>query len=149
MERSRIRRLAASSALFCQTALALFAIFILLIGPIADEHFAERQINHQHVYSGYVSGDHVHGYELPHSHTRPNPAAEAGRDNVDSSQENATVSITSKTGLDSFPQVLTSALPPLATFRKLADGGAFPRHPEDDSLPSSASVVPPTRPPNS
>lgn len=43
----------------------LFAIF----APVIDHHYTERLLTHTHVYVNGAHADHVHDYELPHSHS--------------------------------------------------------------------------------
>lgn len=51
--------------LFAIALTFLFAIF----APVIDHHYAERLLTHTHVYVGGVHADHLHEYELPHSHS--------------------------------------------------------------------------------
>lgn len=47
---------------------AAIALFLSFYGPLLDHHFTERLAEHVHIYLGAVSAEHVHPYEVPHSH---------------------------------------------------------------------------------
>ena len=49
-------------------AVAFLALASPTVGPLLDHHFAERQPDHVHIYSGERVVDHVHPYGLGHSH---------------------------------------------------------------------------------
>ncbi len=47
---------------------ATYALFLPLLGPLADHHFAERRPSHGHIYSGDMPAQHLHPYETTHVH---------------------------------------------------------------------------------
>ena len=55
----------------CLRLFAVAAVSLLLLsflGPLLGHHYAERQPNHTHIYLGRVIPDHVHPYEVLHTH---------------------------------------------------------------------------------
>lgn len=49
---------------------AACALFLSFYGPLLDHHFTERLAEHSHIYLGALSVEHVHPYEVPHSHLK-------------------------------------------------------------------------------
>jgi hypothetical protein len=44
------------------------ALLLPFYGAFPDHHFTERVPGHVHIYLGEISGEHVHPFEVPHSH---------------------------------------------------------------------------------
>ena len=57
--------------LLCRLFLAITvgALLFPVFGPMLEHHFAERQFEHVHIYTGPTVPEHVHPYETPHSHS--------------------------------------------------------------------------------
>jgi hypothetical protein len=56
-------------------AAALFALFLPIVGPLDDHHFAERTHNHDHIYLNGVPVAHHHAYEGSPQHPHQESAA--------------------------------------------------------------------------
>ena len=50
------------------TVLSVGVFLINIIGPIVDHHFVERGHDHDHLYLGIASPDHIHLYDSKHRH---------------------------------------------------------------------------------
>ena len=50
------------------TVMALTALFLPLLGPLMDHHFAERQPLHAHIYPDGSAYGHLHSYETYNHH---------------------------------------------------------------------------------
>ena len=48
--------------------LSVLSLFVPSYGPSFDHHFAEKQLNHAHIYLAEKIPNHRHGYESAHSH---------------------------------------------------------------------------------
>ena len=48
--------------------LAVVAVLTVVVGPVLDHHFAERQATHGHVFLDEVTPDHAHMADESHAH---------------------------------------------------------------------------------
>lgn len=53
------------------------ALLLTVAGSIFDHHFAERSLEHHHLYVGGVSLHHTHLFQVPHTHAHGEDAASA------------------------------------------------------------------------
>ena len=80
------------------TAAALTALFLPLLGPLMDHHFAERQPGHTHIYLDGPAHEHLHSYETYDHHL----ISTAGG-NDEAEQAGTVVILTDTHGLGSGP----------------------------------------------
>jgi hypothetical protein len=132
-------------------AIAVGALMLPVFGPMLEHHFAERQLDHVHIYSGPTVPDHVHPYETPHSHSPGQTHNKADDVLRDSSSKSTTsqeiVYLTSQEGSE-------RGFGPFST--PLLRGDVFlPEPPDDwflsslahDDLPFETFIPPPETPP--
>lgn len=102
---------------------ALAALFLPLLGPVMDHHFAERQPGHAHMYLEGERRDHLHSYETDDHHIGRSTAS--GYDNA--GQDGAVVILTDTHGLGSgaagTPAYLRQAV--ILIFRHEGDANRF------------------------
>lgn len=56
-------------------AVAIAALSLSAIGPLADHHFAERHPGHDHIYLSPGAPNHAHPYQAAHSHSHGPPVS--------------------------------------------------------------------------
>ena len=132
-------------------AITVGALFLPVFGPMLEHHFAERQLEHVHIYVGTAVADHVHPYETLHSHSPSHTHDKADDVFRDSSSKSAPsqdiVYLTSQEGSE---QGFTPFSAP-----SLRGDVFFPDPPDDwflstlahDDLPLEAFIPPPEKPP--
>lgn len=129
---------------------AVFALSLSFSGPLIDHHYAERQLNHAHIYLGQFVPDHVHPYEVPHTHSHTQEAN--GRTSAQAPlSDKAPNDIVYLTSYDGMGQVFTQLTVPsihLALNSPDLEGDSFAfGTPEDDTFPQDVFIVPPKKPP--
>lgn len=107
--------------------IAIHALFQPLCCLILDHHFAERQPNHVHLYLRQVVPQHVHSYEIHHTHPRL-PEADNARSQGSPESNPAPDGILCLTNNDGMTRGIVQLTVP---FQHLSIG--FP-NPEDSSL---------------
>ncbi len=132
-------------------AIAVGALMLPAFGPMLEHHFAERQLEHVHIYVGPAVPDHVHPYETLHSHSPRHSYDKADDVFRDSPSKSATsqdiVYFTSQEGSE-------QGFAPFSTHLLRGDV-FFPDPPDDwflsslahDDLPLEAFIPPPSKPP--
>ena len=80
------------------TVAALAALFLPLLGPLMDHHFAERQPGHAHIYLDGAAHEHLHSYETYDHHLT---SMAGGKDEAE--QAGTVVILTDTHGLGSGP----------------------------------------------
>ena len=125
--------------------LVAYALFIPFFGPLMDHHFAERQLNHAHVYLGEVNQDHLHPFEAAHNHSS------AGHDHQAASRDTAPddiVYLTSNDGLSQgVPQITTASAHVAAQFPNPEEHNSTLNTPEDAVHYDDALLALPKKPP--
>ena len=130
------------------TLVAVSGLLLLLFGPVVDHHFAERQLPHRHIYLNQIALDHVHPFELSHTHLH-----EAGDPDTSSSLSGrkAPDDIMYLTSDDGMGQAVAQFTPPPAhlttSFLDLVDHRFAFGAPGGGSFPQGAFIVSPRRPP--
>ena len=131
-------------------ATLLFAMAVALLGPILDHHFAERQANHVHIYSGPVDPSHVHSYETPHDYLHARDGLEAsaeGPSSGDSPPDDIVYLTSNKEMLLFFDSVAAPTVYAAFAFLDSEDEPLISGISSDDKIPPEAIIVPPQRPP--
>jgi hypothetical protein len=132
---------------------ALVGVLVLLfpsIGPLADHHFAERGPNHEHIYLGEVVPDHVHSFQVRHTHDHAPATLEADSGEYSTADGGAEgiVYLTTEDGIGPSPGSV--AIP------SLLEEVFYPDPDDQDSpsgiihgegIPAGASIPPPDKPP--
>lgn len=99
------------------TMMALTALFLPLLGPFMDHHFAERQPLHTHIYPDGSAYGHLHSYETYNHHLL---TSEDGYDEQE--QIGAVVILTDSQGLGSGPTGTPAYLRTAATLMLAHEG---------------------------
>lgn len=107
--------------------IAIYSLSQPLCCLILEHHFAERQPNHVHLYLGQVVPQHVHSYEIPHTHPRL-PEADNARSQEAPESAPAPDSIVCLTNNDGMTQSGVQFTVPCSHLSR-----GFP-NPEDSSL---------------
>lgn len=129
---------------------AVSALFLLLLGPLLDHHYAERQPDHAHIYLGQFVPDHIHPYETPHAHFYTQEADDgiSGSALLSDETPNDIVYLTSYDGMGQVFTQLTVTLIHLAlNFPDLEDNHFAFDTVGDDSFFQNAFISPPKKPP--
>ncbi len=126
----------------------VYALFLPFFGPMLDHHFAERQYHHQHIYFGSAGVEHVHFYELAHSHTHYALATPPGNAPLGNESPNEVVYFTSQDGVgQSFLSFTATSLYVDFVVPDLGDNQFLFGFTNQDNLPPEIFIAPPKRPP--
>ena len=130
-------------------AIALFALFLPIVGPLDDHHFAERSHTHGHIYLNSRAASHQHALETKGAHWHGTPTASLMTGD-DGYRLGPTVYLTDPTvGLllavlnapsHNAPEALRPAPPRGKESNPLAPFAAIIRQPEEHSV---APLLPP------
>jgi hypothetical protein len=81
--------------------LALLVLFLPTVGPLLDQHFAERYFNHAHLYLGSPRPHHLHFYQELHARLYGPGAVPISSDNSTRGSGDGIVYLTSYDGAGS------------------------------------------------
>ena len=132
------------------TAVSLAVLFLPVLGPQLDHHFAERRPDHDHLFLGAAVPEHTHSFEGLHAHYHPipGPGTANGGGSHQGTPAQRIVYLTSDQGFGQGPLDLAS--------RVVQQSPVFPAHSanfrasgmvRNNVIPSSAFVGPPRKPP--
>ena len=131
-------------------ALSLVVLFLPVLGPQLDHHFAERRPDHGHLFLGPAAPEHDHFFQdrTAHTHTH-NGASDADGEAAQRPQSpQGIVYMASGVGMGQGPVDLTTRGVQQSLVSPGYDDDPFaPSLARSLAIPASATVSPPWRPP--
>jgi hypothetical protein len=125
-------------------------LFLPSFWSMTDHHFAERHPNHIHIYLGTPSVDHIHPYQVPHSHEAGHKREKAAADGLPS-RSGASGHIVYLTPpnevIQSLVSLIVTVLPADVSFPDLEDNWSLLGAASNVPFPPEAFIAPPEKPP--
>ncbi len=130
------------------TSALLFALIVGLMGAAFDHHFPERQPGHTHLYLDAVSQNHLHPYEILHSHPVDSLGGHFSGFSLGKSSTEEILYFAPDGGLHStFDSFISAPIHLGVVFGDLQDHGSLWGFSNNENVPPEAYIAPPQRPP--